>query len=130
LSNGSLLPAINGFTDKSSLPLVIEPQNHQGWKRPLRSSSPTITPTPPCLLNHVPECQIYTCAGSFCSFRGMEAKLVAATGTGQISLQTQRLSNIIHNIRTPNLNLLPEELLMYWRTFQVRHFHNRIWSIL
>jgi len=36
--------------------------NHRiiGWKRPLRSSSPTIHPTPPCLLNHVPKCHIYT----------------------------------------------------------------------
>ena len=31
-----------------------------GWKRPLRSSSPTIGPTPPCLLNHIPKCHIYT----------------------------------------------------------------------
>ena len=32
-------------------------QNHRitGWKRPLRSSSPTVSPTPPCLLNHVPK---------------------------------------------------------------------------
>ncbi|KAK4827488.1 hypothetical protein QYF61_018788 [Mycteria americana] len=29
------------------------------WKRPLGSSSPTINPTPPCLLNHVPKCHIY-----------------------------------------------------------------------
>ena len=29
-------------------------------KRPLRSSSPTANPTPPCLLNHVPKCHIYT----------------------------------------------------------------------
>jgi len=33
--------------------------NHYGWKRPLRSSSPTITPTPPWLLNHVLKCHIY-----------------------------------------------------------------------
>jgi len=31
-----------------------------GWKRPLRSSSPTIHPTPPCLLNHIPKCHGYT----------------------------------------------------------------------
>jgi len=31
-----------------------------GWKRPLRSSSPAIHPTPPFLLNHVPKCHIYT----------------------------------------------------------------------
>jgi len=29
-----------------------------GWKRALRSSSPTITPTPPCLLNHIPKYHI------------------------------------------------------------------------
>ena len=36
--------------------------NHRiiGWKRPLRSSSPTIHPAPPCLLNHVLKCHIYT----------------------------------------------------------------------
>jgi len=36
--------------------------NHRiiGWKRPLRSSSPTVNPTPPCLLNHAPRCHIYT----------------------------------------------------------------------
>jgi len=36
--------------------------NHRiiGWKRPLRPSSPTIHPTPPCLLNHIPQCHIYT----------------------------------------------------------------------
>jgi len=31
-----------------------------GWKRPLRSSSPTTCPTTPCLLNHIPKCHIYT----------------------------------------------------------------------
>ena len=30
-----------------------------GWKRPLRSSSPTIHPTPPFLLNHILKCHIY-----------------------------------------------------------------------
>lgn len=34
-------------------------------------------------------------------------------GMGQISLQTQIISNVIHNISTPNLNFLTEELLMY-----------------
>ena len=29
------------------------------WKRPLRSSSPTIHPITPCLLNHVLKCHIY-----------------------------------------------------------------------
>jgi len=36
-----------------------ESWNHQGWKRPRRSSHPTITSTPPCLLNHVPKCNIH-----------------------------------------------------------------------
>ena len=36
-----------------------------GWKRPLRSSGPTIHPTPPCLLNHVPNCHIYTFSKHF-----------------------------------------------------------------
>jgi len=37
-------------------------ENHRitGWKRPLRSSSPTITPAPPRLLNPVPKCHIHT----------------------------------------------------------------------
>ena len=41
---------------------TIELKNHRiiGWKRPLRSSSPAVTPTPPCLLNHVSKCHIYT----------------------------------------------------------------------
>jgi len=30
-----------------------------GWKRPLRSSSPTIHPTAPFLLNHVLKCHIH-----------------------------------------------------------------------
>jgi len=39
-------------------------ENHRiiGWKRPLRSSGPTVNPTPPCLLNHIPKCHIYTTA--------------------------------------------------------------------
>jgi len=37
-------------------------QDHRitGWKRPLRSSSPTICPTPPRLLNHGLKYRIYT----------------------------------------------------------------------
>jgi len=31
-----------------------------GWKRSLRSSNPAVSPTPPCLLNHIPKCHIYT----------------------------------------------------------------------
>ena len=43
-------PALDGYA------------NHRiiGWKRPLRSSSPTVDPTSPCLLNHVPKCHICT----------------------------------------------------------------------
>jgi len=29
-------------------PGIAESQNHQGWKRPLRSPSPAINPAPPC----------------------------------------------------------------------------------
>ena len=41
---------------------TIESQIHRiiTWKGPLRSSSPTVTPTPPCLVNHVLKCQVYT----------------------------------------------------------------------
>jgi len=39
---------------------TTESLNHSGWKRPLRSSSPTVTLTPPCLLNYVPKCHIHT----------------------------------------------------------------------
>ena len=38
---------------------IIEAQNPSGWKRPLRSSSPAVKPSPPCLLNHVLRCHIY-----------------------------------------------------------------------
>ena len=40
---------------------IIESWNHRiiGWIRPLRSLSPTMCPTPPCLLNHIPKCHIY-----------------------------------------------------------------------
>ena len=40
----------------------LRSQNHRiiGWKRPLRSLSPTVSPTPPCLLNQIPKCPIYT----------------------------------------------------------------------
>ena len=45
------------------LPVIkIESENHRiiGWKGPLRSSSPTTNPTPPCLLNPVPKGHIHT----------------------------------------------------------------------
>lgn len=32
--------------------LILELQNQQGWKRPLRSSGPTVSPLPPWPLNH------------------------------------------------------------------------------
>jgi len=38
----------------------LESQSHWGWKRPLRSSSPTINPSPPRLPNRVPKCHIHT----------------------------------------------------------------------
>ena len=65
---GSFLPPSVG---RSQSPLSIranrhthiESQNREGWKRPLRSSSPTINPTPPCVLNQVLKCHIYTFFG-------------------------------------------------------------------
>ena len=46
-------------------------QNHRiiGWKRPLRSSSPTIRPTTLCLLNHIPKCHTYMFFKHFQSWR-------------------------------------------------------------
>ena len=44
----------DSFTSVHTLSCII------GWKRPPRSSSPTIHPTPPCVLNHIPKCHIYT----------------------------------------------------------------------
>ena len=39
---------------------IVESRDHLGWKRPWRSSSPTMNITPPSLpLNHVPEHHIY-----------------------------------------------------------------------
>ena len=37
---------------------IIESWNRKDWKRPLRSSSPTVSPSSPCPLNHVPQCHI------------------------------------------------------------------------
>jgi len=34
-------------------------KNHKVWIRPLRSPGPTTNPSPPCSLNHVPQCHIY-----------------------------------------------------------------------
>ena len=55
-------PLVSCFNLSSQSPLaLIESQNHRviDWKRPLRSWSPTVNPTPPCLLNRVPKCHIY-----------------------------------------------------------------------
>ena len=40
-------------------PIIFSYHRIIGWKRPLRSSVPTIHPTPPCLLNHMPKGHIY-----------------------------------------------------------------------
>jgi len=42
------------FSDDNSICVAL--WNHYGWKRPLRSSSPTVNPIPPCLLNHILKC--------------------------------------------------------------------------
>jgi len=52
-------------TDIYSMPICTDFSLYNGhriigWQRPLRSPSPTVTPTPPCLLNHVPKCHTYT----------------------------------------------------------------------
>jgi len=36
--------------------------SHRGWKRPLRSSGPTISPSPPCPQNQVPLCDVGPCS--------------------------------------------------------------------
>jgi len=45
--------------------------NHRivGWKRPLRSSSPTVNPTPPCLLHHIPKDYLNSVIVSRCPAR-------------------------------------------------------------
>jgi len=48
------------FTDSSAAPLNSCYHRIIGWKRPLRLSSPTNHPTPPCPLNHILKCHIYT----------------------------------------------------------------------
>jgi len=48
-----------GNANGNTTPVTLESQNHEGWKRPLRSWSPTVNPTPPCLLNDVLKCHIY-----------------------------------------------------------------------
>jgi len=40
--------------------LLLSDHGITGGIRPLRSSSPIVNPTPPCLLNHVLKCHIYT----------------------------------------------------------------------
>ena len=36
---------------------IIESQNHQGWKRPTRSASPTVHPSPMVLIKPCPSIQ-------------------------------------------------------------------------
>ena len=64
LSKSCCLREGRGYVFQSKYMEIIC-QSHRiiGWKRPLRSSRPTIHPTPPCLLNHVPKCHIYTFFG-------------------------------------------------------------------
>ena len=71
---GDLLQAMSGHRFSSCLTCCCrklrldhasarlhESSNHRiiGWKRPLRSSCPTIHPTPPCLTNHILKCHIH-----------------------------------------------------------------------
>ena len=58
--NGDWLIKHRGTSSAPSRPLraesnwiISEKACHEGWKRPLRSSSPAANPTPPCLLNQM-----------------------------------------------------------------------------
>jgi len=48
-----LMPSLSSCLQDIPILAHIESQNHLGWKRPLRSSDRTISPSRPCLLNHV-----------------------------------------------------------------------------
>ena len=54
--------AHKSYCSAGALPMSVgypgDLQNHKGWKRPLRSWSPTVNPTPPCLLNHALKTQL------------------------------------------------------------------------
>ena len=55
------VPPGGGRARKSHGAGILESQNHLGWKKPLRSSSPTINltlPSPP--LSHAPKHHVYT----------------------------------------------------------------------
>jgi len=56
-----LTPTLSRVAHSRSFNLVWVRKNHGiiSWKRPLRSSSPTVSPTPPCLLNRIPKCRVY-----------------------------------------------------------------------
>lgn len=45
------------YFESSTMTQLQQSQNHYGWKRPLRSSSPAANPTPWCPLSHIPQCQ-------------------------------------------------------------------------
>ena len=58
----------NDFYFSFVVSVFVESWNHLGWKRPLRSLSPTINLTLPCPpLNHVPKRHVYM---SFIYFQG------------------------------------------------------------
>ena len=46
------------FIEYVSISRKTECLNHEGWKRPLRSSSPAVHLPPACPLNQVPQCHI------------------------------------------------------------------------
>jgi len=60
VNNSSLVTPLDSRDDRMSevILAIIYVDFHRiiGWKRPLRSSTPTIHPTPPCLLQHIPKC--------------------------------------------------------------------------
>jgi len=58
LPSSAIVPS--GIVLFSACSLATVSLNHEGWKRPLRSSSPTISPSPPRPQNNIPQCHIYT----------------------------------------------------------------------
>jgi len=54
LPSSAIVPS--GIVLFSACSLATVSLNHEGWKRPLRSSSPTISPSPPRPQNNIPQC--------------------------------------------------------------------------
>ncbi|KAK4810503.1 hypothetical protein QYF61_004283 [Mycteria americana] len=81
------------------------------WKRPLRSSSPTVNPTPPCLLNHVLKRHIYTDGDSTTSLGSLFQCLT--------TLSVKKFF-LISNLNLPWHNLRPFPLILSLVTWEKR----------